>query len=258
MLALFMAGGNAMAASVVINDTDPLASQNYVDTSLNALSGTVDTKLDGKQDSLQGSESISMTDGVLAIVPGTVDATNDTKAVTGAVVRAAIDAATSGIATSGAMDALSTRVKTIEDDYATGTEFDAVADRVTQNETDISNLKIDVQTALTVDDALSETSTAPVQNKVVTAALNAKQDTLSDTNRLNGAFIKDASVATGALEDGAVTGDKMADGSVTTDKMDDGSVTTGKMAAPADCPDCVLLFTANGGMQWQPVIRSVN
>lgn len=51
------------------------------------------------------------------------------------------------------------------------------------------NINIESGSQITVDSALSTTSTNPVQNKVITTALNGKQSTLSTTNKLPYSYI---------------------------------------------------------------------
>ncbi len=132
--------------------------------------------LAAKQAVLEDSATITVnTDGnTLSVVTGAVDKDNNAL-VTGAAVRAAIDDATSGIATSGAMDALSARVKTIEDDYATDTDLGALDTRVGTAESEIDTLQGQIG-------GIATNATAIAENKAAIAAIEIPAKTSELTN----------------------------------------------------------------------------
>ena len=79
-----------------------------------------------------------------------------------------------------------------------------------------------------IDDSLSLLSENPVQNKVVTSAINGKQATLQ-AGDITTSLLADESVTEAKLADGSVTTSKIGSQSVTEGIIADGAVTTDKL-----------------------------
>lgn len=83
-----------------------------------------------------------------------------------------------------------------------------------------------------IDDSLSLVSENPVQNKVVTSAINGKQATLQ-AGDITTSLLADESVTEQKLADGSVTTSKIGSQSVTEGIIADGAVTTDKLGSAA-------------------------
>lgn len=83
-----------------------------------------------------------------------------------------------------------------------------------------------------IDDSLSLVSENPVQNKVVTSAINGKQATLQ-AGDITTSLLADESVTEAKLTDGSVTTSKIGSQSVTEGIIADGAVTTDKLGSAA-------------------------
>lgn len=89
-----------------------------------------------------------------------------------------------------------TNIKSIKDDKTTTPQSllgsGSFSFKTINGETLLGSGNISISTGgtITIDDALSATSTNPVQNKVVNSALSAKQDTIKNTDVLTIAGIR--------------------------------------------------------------------
>ena len=99
---------------------------------------------------------------------------------------------------------------------------------------------VEIPAAITVDSALSSTSTNPVQNKVINTALAGKVATAQGSAAANKAVITNLSgniitgqIASGMIADDAVTTAKLAAGAVANDNLANSAVTSAKIADDA-------------------------
>ena len=212
-----------------------------------ASQGYVDQQVGSKLSSISGSTTGS--GNVVTVVSASGSTVSATKGITAeetknkvTSVRAASSATDTAYPSEKAV-ATALAGKEVVSNKVTSTNYDANVSSDTKYPTvkavaeAIADVEEKIPAKITVDSALSSTSTNPVQNKVINTALSGKVTIAQGSGAANKAVITNSSgniitgqIASGMIADDAVTSAKLAAGAVDANALAAGAVTSAKIA----------------------------